>query len=158
VGIVCASVLLRRPLSPYYITNITESWVPFTAVIEMSALVDRSAFGGRSLVYLPKYATPDEAVFARSDDEIREEFLGALMRMHPDLAPGDVVAFRVSRAKHVFALPTLGYSDVLPPVRTAIPGVHIVNSAHIVNGTLNVNETLGLAERALPGLLEDARR
>ncbi len=30
-GIVCASVLLRKPLSPYYVTNITESWVPFTA-------------------------------------------------------------------------------------------------------------------------------
>ena len=53
-GIVCASLLLKRPLSPYYLTYITDE-APFTAVVEMSSLVDRRHFGGRSLVYLPKY-------------------------------------------------------------------------------------------------------
>ena len=53
-GIVCASLLLERPLSPYYLTYITDE-APFTAVVEMSALVDRQHFGGRSLVYLPRY-------------------------------------------------------------------------------------------------------
>jgi protoporphyrinogen oxidase len=158
VGIVCASLLLERPLSPYYITNITEGWVPFTAVIEMSALVNREQFGGRTLVYLPRYALPGEPVFARSDEEIREEFVGALRRMHPGLAQGDVLAFRVSRVPAVFALPTLGYSERLPPTASSIPGVHIVNSAHIVNGTLNVNEVLALAERTLPSLLDAAQQ
>ena len=51
-GIICASVLLRKPLAKYYVTNITDSWVPFTAVIEMSALVDPKHFAGNSLVYL----------------------------------------------------------------------------------------------------------
>ena len=156
VGIVCASLLLRRPLSPYYITNITDPSVPLTAVIEMSALVDRSEFGGRTLVYLPKYASPGDPLFSRPDGEIEEEFLAALGRMHPGLSREDVLAFRISRAQHVFALPTLGYSDALPPTATSIPGLSIVNSAHIVNGTLNVNETVGLAERMIPSLMGDA--
>src|SRR5437899_240769 len=59
-GIICASLLLKRPLAPFYVTNITDAWVPFTAVIDMSALVDRQYFGGHSLVYLPKYVTPDD--------------------------------------------------------------------------------------------------
>ena len=157
VGIVCASLLLKRPLSEYYITNITESWVPFTAVIEMSALVDRDQFGGKTLVYLPKYASPDDPVFDRSDDDLRQAFLDALRRMHPDLADEDVLAFRVSRVRHVFALPTLDYSEKLPPTKTSVPGLHVINSAHIVNGTLNVNETVQLAERTMPELLADAR-
>jgi hypothetical protein len=33
----------------------------------------------------------------------------------------------------------------LPPVRTSLANVFIVNSAQIANGTLNVNETIGLA-------------
>jgi protoporphyrinogen oxidase len=156
VGIVCASLLLERPLSPYYITNITDDWVPFTAVIEMSALVDRSQFGGRSLVYLPKYASPGDPIFARSDDELRGEFFDALRRMHPGLTAGDLLAFRVSRVRHVFALPTLGYSERLPAPVTSVPGVYVVNSAHIVNGTLNVNETIQLAERLLPELVASA--
>jgi protoporphyrinogen oxidase len=152
LGIVCPSLLLKRPLTEYYITNITDSSIPFTAVIEMSALVDRATFGGRTLVYLPKYAFPEDPIFARSDEDIRAEFEPALRRMHPSLAPGDVLAFQVSRAKHVFALPTLGYSQRLPAPATSVPGLHVVNSAYIVNGTLNVNETVQLAEAALPAL------
>jgi protoporphyrinogen oxidase len=156
VGIVCASLLLKRPLAGYYITNITASWVPFTAVIEMSALVDPEQFGGRTLVYLPKYASPGDPLFGRTDEEIERSFVPALCRMHPGLVADDVLAFRVSRARHVFALPTLRYSEGLPPTATSIPGVHIVNSAHIVNGTLNVNETVQLAERVLPSLMHAA--
>ena len=43
-GIICASLLLKQPLSEFYVTNITDSRVPYTAVIEMSALVDRKLF------------------------------------------------------------------------------------------------------------------
>ena len=148
-GIVCASLLLKQPLAGYYVTNITDTWVPFTAVIETSALVDREEFGGNCLVYLPKYVTPDDPAFEWSDDEIREKFLSALERMYPHFHRDDVLAFRVSRVRHVLAISTLHYSQRLPPMATSVPGLYVVNSAHIVNGTSNVNETLALAERAV---------
>ncbi|MCA9084346.1 MAG: NAD(P)/FAD-dependent oxidoreductase [Planctomycetaceae bacterium] len=144
-GIVCASVLLKNPISPYYVTNITDSGVPFTAVIEMTALVDPDQTRGHSLIYLPKYVTPDHEAFQRSDKEIEEEFLSALDRMYEHFSRSDVLAFRVSRVRHVFALPTLGYSERVPPIRTNVDHVYAVNSSHIVNGTLNVNETIRLA-------------
>lgn len=146
-GIVCASVLLKNPLDKFYVTNLTDPWVPFTGVIEMSALVDRSEFGGRSLVYLPKYVAPDDPVMSEQDDSIRERFTAALERIYPHFSRDDVLAFQVARVKHVFPIPTLGYSDRVPPMATTLPGVFVVNSSQIVNGTLNVNETLQLAER-----------
>jgi len=147
-GVICASLLLKRPLAGFYVTNITEAWVPFTAVIEMSALVDRAQFGGRALVYLPKYVKPEDPAFALSDQELQESFLGALERMYPHFRRDDVVAFRASRVRHVLPISTLNYSERLPPVATSLPGVYLVNSTQIVNGTLNVNETVQLAERA----------
>ncbi|MFM9961961.1 MAG: NAD(P)/FAD-dependent oxidoreductase [Planctomycetaceae bacterium] len=152
-GIVCASLLLKKPLAKYYVTNITDSWVPFTAVIEMTTLVDPAEFGGRSLVYLPKYVAPDDPLFEVSDDELRTSFIAALKRMYPDFSESDVEAFRVSRVRHVVSLSTLNYSDNLPPMKTSLPGVFAINSAHIVNGTLNVNETVKLAEDAVRDLL-----
>lgn len=146
-GILCASALLKRPLSPYYVTNITDE-APFTAVIEMTALVERAELGGRSLVYLPKYATADDPAWRLSDDELREQFVAALMRMYPSLVHGDIECFQVSRVKHVLAISTLGYSKTLPGVTTSLPGVQLVSSFQIVNGTLNVNETVRLAEDA----------
>jgi protoporphyrinogen oxidase len=145
-GIVCASLLMKRPLAGYYVTNITDAWVPFTAVIEMTTLVDRARFGGNSLVYLPRYLAQDDPEWARSDDEVREEFLAALERMYPGFRRDDVLAFHVSRVRYVLAVSTLDYSRAaLPPVRTSLSNVFIANSAQIANGTLNVNETIGLA-------------
>jgi len=152
-GIVCASLLLRRPLGPYYVTNITDSWVPFTAVIEMSALVDRRHFGGNALVYLPKYLPADDPAFAVPDEQIETGFVHALERMYPAFSREDVLSFKISRARYVLPISTLGYSKRLPPIATSIPGVFMVNSAHIVNGTLNVNETVQLANATVPQLL-----
>jgi protoporphyrinogen oxidase len=148
-GIICASVLLKQALSPYYVTNITESWVPFTAVIEMSALVNRAHLGGNHLVYLPKYLSPDDPMFGLSDQDIEDRFLSALERMYPHFRRSDVQCFRISRVKYVLAVSTLNYSVNLPSMTTSIPGLHIINSSHIVNGTLNVNETIQLAEQAV---------
>ncbi len=154
-GIVCASLFLKKGLDRFYVTNITDDWVPFTAVIEMSALADRLEFDGNHLVYLPKYVAPDDPLFDEPDHSIRERFVAALERMYPHFSRDDVLAFRVSRVRQVFAVSTLNFSQSVPPVTTSIPGVYCVNSAQIVNGTLNVNETLQLAEHALPTLLAD---
>ena len=147
-GIICASLLLKEPLSEFYITNITDSWVPYTAVIEMSALVDRRHFGGRALVYLPKYVPSDAPEFDLTDEQIQESFLDALKRMYPHFREENLLCFRLSRVRYLLPIPTLSYSSDLPGMHTSIPGLHVVNSSQIVNGTLNVNETVQLAEKA----------
>ncbi|MDQ6787055.1 MAG: NAD(P)/FAD-dependent oxidoreductase [Acidobacteriota bacterium] len=145
-GIVCASVLMKKSLSNFYVTNITDE-TPFTGIIEMSALVDKKEFGGNALVYLPKYVAPDDELFEKTDAEIEETFLSALEKMYPNFSRADVLAFKISRVRQVFPVPTLNYSSNLPTMKTSLENVFIVNSAQITNGTLNVNETIQLAER-----------
>ncbi len=145
-GIVCASVLMKKSLSNFYVTNITDE-TPFTGIIEMSALVDKSEFGGNTLVYLPKYVAPDDELFDKSDAEIEDIFLDALEKMYAHFEKEDVVNFKISRVRQVFPLPTLSYSANVPGVKTSIENLFIVNSAQITNGTLNVNETIQLAEK-----------
>jgi protoporphyrinogen oxidase len=157
-GIVCASMLTKQPLGPYYVTNITDRWVPFTGVIEMTALVDRERFGGNSLVYLPRYLTQDEAFWHKSDAEVREEFISALEKMYPDFRRTDVLAFNVSRARQVLAVSTLGYSDkLLPSIATSLKNVYLLNSAQIAAGTLNVNETLGVVHANIEAISKALR-
>ncbi len=145
-GIVCASVLMKKSLSNFYVTNITDE-TPFTGIIEMSALVDKREFGGNALVYLPKYVAPDDELFEKTDAEIENIFLSALEKMYSHFKRSDVIEFKISRVRQVFPLPTLEYSANVPDVGTSLENVFIVNSAQITNGTLNVNETVMLAER-----------
>lgn len=144
-GIICASVLLKKGISDYYVTNITDE-TPFTGIIEMSALVDKAEFGGHSLVYLPRYIAPDDKMFELSDEEIEEHFISGLEKMYPDFDRSDIVEFKISRVRQVFPLPVLNYSEHIPETRTSVKNVFVVNSSQITNGTLNVNETVQIAE------------
>ena len=151
-GIVCASLVLRSSLSDYYLTYLMDD-LPFTAVVEMTALVDRAQVGGHALVFLPKYVGPEDPLFEVPDAEIERSFLAGLQTVHPALGRTDVLAVKVSRVRRVFPIPTLGYSRRVPSMTTSVPGLHLVSSAQIVNGTLNVNETVELAERAAAELI-----
>lgn len=153
LGVICVAVLLDQSVSPYYVTNITDEWVPFTGVIEMTALVNKDYFEGRSLIYLPKYLSPDDPLFKKSDDEIKLFFTDSFKKMYPWVKEDNIKFTGVARAKHVITVLNKGYSDNLPEIKTSIPGVYIVNSAHIKDGTLNVNETIKVAESKLSEII-----
>lgn len=149
MGVICVSLLLRRSLSPYYVTNVTEEGIPITGIIEMTALVDPETFGGHALIYLPKYLEPENPLFDQDDNEIIRLFTSALKKVHPALTDEEIATAKVARSRYVFALPVLHYSRIKPSFDTGTDGIYMVNSAHITNSTLNVNETLNLANEFL---------
>jgi protoporphyrinogen oxidase len=154
LGVICVAVLLNQPVSRFYITNITDTSVPFTGVIEMTALVDKKHFNGQSLVYLPKYLSPDDPMFNSSDEEIRSYFIENFKKMYPAIRDENIQFAGVAKAKHVITVAKLNYSEMLPDIRTSIPGVSIINTSYIKDGTLNVNETIRVAESKLQELLK----
>ena len=119
----------------------------------MTALIDKSETKGNNLVYLPKYINPDDELFDKSEEELRNLFLGSLYKMYPNLSEKDLHFWGVSKARIVFALPTINYSKKVPGVTTSLGNYYIINSAQIINGTLNVNETIQVAENKLKEIL-----
>lgn len=147
-GVVCASVLTTKPLEGFYVTNITDDWVPFTAVVEMTSLVPTEHFNGHSLVYLPLYLTQDDPYWERSDADIADEFVSGLLRMYDHLSPEDIAHVHISRARQVQALATIRYQELaLPATTTTLRRIFVANSSQIVNGTLNLNETITVANK-----------
>ncbi|MGA2531536.1 MAG: FAD-dependent oxidoreductase [Candidatus Aminicenantales bacterium] len=144
--LLCAALILKKPLSDFYITNIAEGSIPFTGIIEMTALVDRANFGGHSLVYLPRYLTKGDPLFQKDDEAVKDIFLSSLRIMYPDLGSDDLVASCISRIVDFPVIPTLDYYEKsFPPSATSMRNVFIANSAQIPNGTNNVNEIVALA-------------
>ncbi|BAM04030.1 FAD-dependent oxidoreductase [Phycisphaera mikurensis] len=159
-GIVCGAAVLDGPLDPKrrnYLTYLAgEESLPFTAVVEMSAFVDAQAeagFGGRGLVYLPRYAPADDAFFGMDDAAVRDAFAAGLAEVYPSFTPQRLLAFRVSRVREVFPLPTLGHGERVPAVETSLPGVQLVGAAQVRHATLNANDTLRWADEACGRLL-----
>lgn len=158
LGLVCASLVLKRPLSGNYLVNIVDPGFPFTGVVEMTALVDAARhFGGATLAYLPRYVPAEDPLFAASDAAIEQSFLDGLFRMFPERSRADVAAFRVSRARRVSAVPT--WARPLPPLpfATSVPGLFLASSANLTAATQNVNETVLLAGAAAQAMAAPPR-
>jgi len=155
LGIVCVALVLRRSLSPYYLTNVTDD-VPFTGIVEMTNLIDAAAStSGRSLVYLPKYTAPSDPLFQLKDEEVWNRFAPALFRIHPTLKRSEIESIHIFRERFVQPVPTLNYSKQAPTICTGIPHLFVANSTQIVNDTLNNNAMTRIARNACSVLMKD---
>jgi protoporphyrinogen oxidase len=159
LGVVCTSLLLDKPLGGYYVTNITDSWVPLTGIIEMGSILDSQQLNGNYLVYLPQYMASNDLRFEESDESVHDRALSTLEKMYPNFSRGSVKAIQTARARYVMTLPTLNYSQSIPAIVSSVPGLYLLNSAQITIGCLNVNEVIEMAYRELArAILPDSKR
>ena len=156
LGIVCTVLVLKRSLTPFYVTNLTTNDVPFTGVIEMTNLISMEETGGRHLVYLPKYIAPGDSLLEASDEEVWNLFRADLQKMFPDLQESDIERRFIFREKLVQPLPVMHYSDIVPPMETGVPNLLLANTTQIINSTLNNNEMVKIAHRAVDLILKKA--
>ncbi len=154
LGVTAVLVLLRRPLSRYYILNLLDESLPFTGIIETTNVLPVSEFGGRSLVYLPKYAVASDTP-AAADSEILASFLGGLKAVFPDLKDEDIIAARIERSAWAQPLHKPGPIDPFPAeaLRPA-PGVFVANTALLTRTVSNMNAAIGLGRATAGAILE----
>jgi protoporphyrinogen oxidase len=148
LGVICVSLVLNKPLTPFYVTNLTDPDLPFTGLIETTNVIPPEIFNGKTLIYLPKYVTPSDSLNEKTDTEIIDVFLKALKKMFPDLVDEDIIARAVHREPYVQPLQEIGYSEKIVPMKTPIKNVYIANTTMILNSTLNNNEVIKLARKA----------
>ena len=157
LGIVCVLLVLRRSLTPYYVLNLLDTGLPFTGVIEATNVIPPEAFGGRRLVYLPKYVTPKDPVRTARDEDVLRDFLGGLKRIVPDLRPDEILHARVFRDENVMPLPRLRAGAEYVDFRTPWPGVFRANASLLRDDTLNNNAVLKIIGEAVRLIRRDAR-
>jgi protoporphyrinogen oxidase len=145
-------------LSPFYITNLTDSKFPFTGIIEATNVVPREILGSKSLVYLPKYLPPEDPFLDFSDDQVLEVFIEGVRRIFPDLSDSDIVAQVVHSESYVQPIQDVGYSDNIPSMKTPFENVYLVNTTMIVNSTLNNNEVIKLARKIAEVVLSEQQQ
>ena len=149
LGIVCYALVLKRRLSPYYVTNLTDEELPFTGIIEMTNLISTDETNGYHLVYLPKYTSPGDPLFEASETEIWTVFWNALRQVFPDLKEEEIAQKHLFRERFVQPVPVLNYSDLVPPMKTNVEGLLLANTTQIINSTLNNNAMVKIANAAV---------
>jgi protoporphyrinogen oxidase len=154
LGVICLFTVLDRGLSPYYVTNLLDKSLPFTGIIEVTNIIDPQYFGGKHLVYLPKYVTQEDPLLEESDELITEKLLAGLKKVHPDLSSDSILHTKLFKERYVQPLQEVNYLDKERALVTPLPNVYLANSTLLYNSTLNNNAAIGLAERAAAAMTE----
>ena len=148
----CLVLSLDRPLTgTYWIGGTDPAW-PFTAVIEHTALIPPAAYGGRHLVYLGSYRSPDHPLLDATPEGLTSLATAQLQVLNPAFDPSwiaDAWAFVAPNAQPVV---DPGYRRRLPGFHTAIPGLFAANMFQIYPHDRGQNYSILLAERLVDSL------
>lgn len=153
LGVLCPLLILKRSLIPYYVLNITDETIPFTAVVETTNLIDPRHVKGYHLAYLPKYLAPDNEMATWPDDRVREEWMRHFRRMFPNFDESDIVEFIVQRARYVEPIRPMNTLHEIPPIKTPVAGLYMGNTVSIYpdlgNGEAVTRLAVRMAEQVL---------
>jgi protoporphyrinogen oxidase len=148
LSIICLVLVLKKSLTPFYVTNITDNWLPFTGLIEASNVIPSETLGGKTLVYLPKWLPAGDPFYKKSNEEIFDIFVKSLGRMFRDFSEDQIISRAVHRETYVQPIQEIHYSSNIPYVKTPLENFYMVNTTMIINSTLNNNEVIKLARKA----------
>jgi protoporphyrinogen oxidase len=157
LGVVCVVARVAKSISPYYALNITDRRIPLTTVVETTHVIDPERVGG-TLLYVPKYVTPDNPDLERPSADVKREYLDHVRTMFPALQPSDILAAQVARARVAEPIHTVSSRRPVEADLFPAPGLATASSAHIYPELVNGQAVLGVAERLTAGLLERVGR
>lgn len=130
-AVICAVLVLKHPLSHVYWMNISDRTIPFVAVIEQTNLIGPEHYGGRHVVYLSHYLSPDDPLYRSSDQEVLDAYLPHLPKINPTFTLDWVEDSHVFREDAAQPVITRNYSEKIPPLATPIPGLYMANNTQV---------------------------
>lgn len=155
-GVVNVMLLLRRSLSEHYWTACVDCNVPFQGIVETTRAMSLEDSSGHHLVYLMNYVHRTDPLFLRDDDDIRDEYVAALMDLRSDLRPEDILDTFVFKAPFVEPLYTPGFITRKPPFELVPNRIYLATSAQVYPDVNSWNSSTGVAREAVATLIRDA--
>ncbi len=154
----CYVLELKESLSPIYWLNISDAGMPFIAVIEHTNFIDKSHYGGRHMLYLSNYLTPNHPWFSLSDEELDDLYLPHLQKINPRFDRDWVIERKVFKGPNAQPVIRRHYRNDLPDHRTPVAGLYLANMQQIYPEDRGQNYSIRMGETVANMAVEDLQR
>jgi protoporphyrinogen oxidase len=128
---ICIVLELSRSLSSTYWLNVNDPSFPFVAVIEHTNFEPAATYGGKHIVYLSKYLSPDDALYRMSDREAAEFAMAALGKMFPEFDPAWANKSSVWRADYSQPIVGLHHSELIPAMQGELGNLYLATMGQV---------------------------
>lgn len=139
VGVVCVILKLKRPFSRNFWMNINDPRIEIPGLIEYTNL---NPLDGSTILYAPFYMPQTHPKYGRPIEAFIEETLAALETIKPAFERTDVIDATASRYHFSQPLFTPGFYDALPPMKSAVRGLFLADTAHCYPEDRSISESM----------------
>ena len=147
--------LNRQLLDGVYWLNILDPGFPFLAAVEHTNYMPPSDYGGLHVVYLGNYLSMSDPLFRRPDEEVLDEFVGALHRINPAFDRTWLVESHIFKAPFAQPIVTVDYHEHIPPHETPLPGVYLANMFQVYPQDRGQNYSVRMANEVAARILRE---
>ena len=134
-------------LKDVYWLNVTDRSLPFLAVVAHTNFMDKKYYGGHHLTYFGNYLPPGHKYLSMNKQQILKEFMPYIKRLQPTYHASRIT-YHLFTGPYAQPVHELHYSQKIPPIQTAVPGVYMANMDFIVPWDRGTNYAVELGQRA----------
>jgi len=139
VGVVCVILKLKRPFTRNFWMNINDPRIEIPGLIEYTNL---NPLDGSTVLYAPFYMPQTHPKYGRPIGDFIAETLDAMQTIRPDFDRADVIDSTASRYHFSQPLFTPGFHAALPPMRSAVRGLFLADTAHCYPEDRSISESM----------------
>ncbi len=157
IGVMCALLRLKKALTPYFWTNISDPAISLAGVIEYTNLNPCPHFGGDSIIYLPQYLPSTGERYVLADEKLLQEYIGYLKKIKPDFSEDWIREYHVSRDQYAQPVCEVGFSKHKPGIETPVKGLYLTDSCQLHPDDRTVSNSIGLGRRVARLVLDSKK-
>jgi protoporphyrinogen oxidase len=122
-------------------------------MVEHTNFMPHEDYGGMRVVYFGNYLPVSSPLFAKSREEVVEEFLPGIRRLNPEFDESWIRESWLFKAPFAQPVVTTAYSRAIPPHVTPIPGLYLANMFQVYPQDRGQNYSIAMAERLVREVL-----
>ena len=139
---------LERPLTEHFWVNIADRRYPFVGLIEHSNFVGTENTGGRVFSHVTNYLPAGHELLGLDAGELLDRYLDGLRMLNPSFERSWVRGSWLFREPAGQPIVKVGYRELIPPRRTPVAGLLLVNTTQIYPQDRGINFAIRDGERA----------
>jgi protoporphyrinogen oxidase len=145
---VCLVLTLKRSLSDFYWTNMTDARAPFVGVIEQTNWAAPQDYNRKHVVYISAYVPQDDPRRKLTAAKLVDAYLPTLQAMFPTFSADLIEAQTVWQTPYAQPLVQVGYRQRIPELSSPLTNFFVCTMAQIYPHDRQISNGVAHAQRA----------
>ena len=144
IGVVVCIFEIKKKLSNFYWTSVSDDNLPFNAIIQQNRLFPKST---NEIVYTSKYTTGQSNLYKMNNEQIADLIFMNLEKIYENFSKSDVINYKIIKSKNAAPIPDTKTINKLPPFKSPIDNLWHGGLEYIYPEDRGVGNSIEISEK-----------